>query len=72
MKTKRGLPVMTWLADQKLWRKRGTYMGCGYSFTAKEPEGVVDKIEAFKAQIDNGTVYVSMTLYRMMAGDDKK
>lgn len=43
---------MTWLPDKGLWRKRGTYKGHKYNFTAKEPEAVAGKIEAFKGRVD--------------------
>ncbi len=56
MKTKRGLPDMTWIPDRQLWRKRGTYKGQKYSLTAKEPEDVMKKIEEFKATVDRGSV----------------
>jgi len=54
MKTKRGLPDMTWLPDKQLWRKRGTYKGHKYQKTAREPEEVVAKIKAFEEWINNG------------------
>jgi len=54
MKTKRGLPDMTWQQDRQLWRKRGTYKGHSYEKYAKDPEGVVAKIKEFEAWIDSG------------------
>ncbi len=54
MKTKRGLPDMTWIPDRQLWRKRGTYKGQKYNLTSKTPEGVMEKIEEFKANVDRG------------------
>ena len=56
MKTKRGLPDMTWVESMQLWRKRGTYKGQTYALSSKTPEGVVEKIEAFKDSIDNSVV----------------
>ncbi|MDR1668821.1 MAG: site-specific integrase [Oscillospiraceae bacterium] len=56
MKTKRGLPDMTWIPDKKLWRKRGTYKSHKYSLTAKTPEEVLAKIEEFKARIDKDLI----------------
>ena len=54
MKTKRGLPDMTWIPDKQLWRKRGTYKGHRFNITGKEPETVMEKIEAFKSSVDAG------------------
>jgi integrase len=64
VKTKRGLPEMTYIPDRELYRKRGTYKGQRYNITAKKPEDVMEKIEAFKKRIDSGIIDDNITLWQ--------
>jgi len=64
VKTKRGLPEMTYIPERDLYRKRGTYKGQKYNITAKKPEDVMSKIELFKTQVDTGVVDENITLWQ--------
>ena len=64
IKTKRGLPDMTWLPDKQLYKKRGTYKGQRYSITAKSPEDVMEKIDMFKARVDGLVVAEDITVWQ--------
>ncbi len=65
VKTKRGLPNMTWLPGKGLYRLRGTYKERKYSVTGKTPETVMEKIEAFKARVDaEPRQYDDMTMFQ--------
>ena len=73
MKTKRGLPDMTWIPDRELWRKRGTYKGQKYNITAKEPEGVAEKIKAFEAQVDGAAAPAEdITVWEYIRGPEEE
>ena len=63
VKTKRGMPDMTYLADRGLYRKRGTYNGQRYNITAKDPNDVMAKIEAFKAAVDGAALPEDITVW---------
>ena len=63
-KTKRGLPDMTWIPGKKLWRKRGSYKEQSYSITAKTPEEVVERINAFKVRVDSGIIDEKITFWQ--------
>jgi hypothetical protein len=64
VKTKRGLPPMTFIPDKGIYKKLGTYKGQKYSITSKDPEDVMAKIESFKKQVDSGVVDDNTTLWQ--------
>ena len=63
VKTKRGLPPMTYLPDRELYKKRGSYKGQKYNFTSKDPEEIMAKIKAFEAWVDGGKIDNNITVW---------